>query len=197
MLKLKGGAFSVLLSLLMSHFPQIAFSSISNGLVRLLVLPPEPGTAPWLLIPTSISDAGICLCCIDCSVEGLAQRQRPVDCHLCVLAEQTQRLFNLLFLLACCFSGVCPPDCCLSSHSYCVVLLLQTLCCLPLFFHVGLMCVTYICMVLYSSLSKISAAFPFLLACCLIFCLAYLITLPVSNLVSCLWSRYPYMPWTT
>lgn len=65
--------------------------------MRRLVLPPEPGTALWLLIPTAISDAAVSLCCIDCSGKGLAQRQRPVGCHLCVLAELTQRLFNLCF----------------------------------------------------------------------------------------------------
>lgn len=69
------------------------------------------------------------------------------------------KAFKPTFSPSCCFSGVCAPDSCLSSHSYCVILL-QPLCCLPLFCHVGLMCVMYICMVLWSSFPQNLTCIP-------------------------------------
>lgn len=148
--------------------------------------------------PYSISDAGICLCCTDCSVHSqrVGSEAKACGSSTWCLSWTNPKAFQPTF-----------PPFLLFFRSMCSRLLpIQPflLCCpslaasvLPLFFHVGMMCVMYICMVLYSSLPKVSLAFPFLLALHLIFCLAYLITLPVSNLFSCPWSRYPYILQTT
>lgn len=194
-LKLKGWAFSLLLSLLMSHFSQITFSSISNGLVRLLPRIQDllRGYSPlqyfrcWhlpvlyrLQCPLSkgwLRGKGLWI------INMMSQLNKPKSFStyfspfLLFFRSMCSRLLPIQPFLLCCPSLAASV--------------------LPLFFHVGMMCVMYICMVLYSSLPKISLAFPFLLALYLIFCLAYLITLPVSNLFSCPWSRYPYILQTT